>query len=432
MGAKVNARDRFLVLISAFLGWLLAGSIMSLGPLAGRSAIKDLLPGADETDVVGWFAVIISAFLLGAAAGGLLFGWLGDRLGRARAMGLSILWYSVFTGVTYLATDVYSLTILRFVACMGVGGMWPNGVALTSEVWSNVSRPLLSGLIGTAANLGFMLASGLTTVFPISTENWQSVFLAASLPALLGLFVLAFVPESAGWKAQQQTSKDSGSSVAEVFRPPLLRLTLLGICLGAIPLLGNWGGANWLVPWAGQVGESGRSRDSEAEPAAETAAAPRQVDLRLKSRTQFYKSSGAAVGALLGGWLASQLGRRSTYFLISLLSLATSSYIFWFLDPLDPHFLGWVAAIGFFGTVYFGWLPLYLPELFPQRVRATGTGVTFNFGRILTAVAVLMVGQFNLIVAGNYAEIGRVTCLIYLVGMVLICFAPDTRRDVEF
>ena len=288
--------------------------------------------------------------------------------------------------------------------------MWPNGVSLASEAWSNVSRPLLAGLIGTSANLGFILLSQIAIYYPITPDSWRWTFLVGALPAILGVYVLACVPESPRWLASAKSTeeKPSSSPAAEIFQSPLLKYTLLGITLGMIPLLGNWGGANWLVPWAGKVG-------GEADP-------------YLKAYTQWSRSGGAALGALLGGWLASQFGRRSTYFFVSLASLVTSIYIFWKLTPTHPAFLTYTFLIGFFGTVYFGWLPLYLPELFPTRVRATGTGVTFNFGRIISAFAVLGVGQLMVVFEGDYARVGQATCLIYVLGMIVICFAPDTSK----
>jgi len=340
---------------------------MVLIPLAGRSANISFFGPGHEAEVANWFSRYICAFLLGAAVGGLLFGWLGDRIGRAKAMGLSIICYSALTGLAYFAQSPSQLVALRFLACLGVGGMWPNGIALASEAWANISRPLLSGLIGTSANLGFMLLALIALYQPITPDHWRWVFLLGAAPVFLGIGVLLFVPESPRWLASARTSgsQKSASPVAEVFRPPLLKYTMIGICLGMIPLLGNWGGANWLVPWAGQVGG--------------------EDDPYLKAWTQWTRSGGAALGALLGGWLASRFGRRTTYFLVSLASLLSSSFVFWTLTPGDPGFLAGVFVLGFFGTVYFGWLPLYLPELFPTRVRATGSGVTFNFGRILVA-----------------------------------------------
>jgi MFS family permease len=140
------------------------------------------------------------------------------------------------------------------------------------------------------------------------------------------------------------------------------------------------------------------------------------------------RSGGAVFGSLLGGWIASLLGRRFTYFLISLASFATSSFIYSFLTPADPWFSTFAFLLGFVGVTYFGWLPLYLPELFPTRVRATGTGVTFNSGRILAAVSVLGAGVLAGWFHGDYARVGTFTGFVYVAGMVAICFAPDTSK----
>ncbi len=407
---ELSGPERILIVITAFLGWFGAGLIMVLVPLAGRSANISFFGPGNEAEVGNWFARYICAFLLGAAVGGLLFGWLGDRIGRAKAMGWSIICYSALTGLTYFVQSPSQLVVLRFLACMGIGGMWPNGVALASEAWANVSRPLLAGLIGTSANLGFMLLAFVAMYQPITPESWRWVFLVGAVPGVLGIVVLFTVPESPRWLAttRAQSIESTSSPVAEVFRPPLLKYTMIGICLGMIPLLGNWGGANWLVPWAGQVGG--------------------EEDPFLKAWTQWTRSGGAAIGALMGGWLASRFGRRRTYFLVSLASLISSIYVFWTLTPGDQGFLAGAFVLGFFGTVYFGWLPLYLPELFPTRVRATGSGVTFNFGRIATAIGVLGVGQLMIAFDGDYARVGQVTCMVYVLGMIIICFAPDTSK----
>jgi hypothetical protein len=288
--------------------------------------------------------------------------------------------------------------------------VWPNGVSLSAEALPSMSRPWLAGLFGCTANLGLMLLAVLAWWEPITPDHWRWVMLVAAAPALLGAFIVLCVPESPSWLASRHEAERDGiaaSPVVEVFRPPLLKYTILGILLGTIPQMGNWGATNWLVPWANQVqehvGEHG-----------------------LSAWTQWTKSSGALVGSLVGGALAALCGRRSAYFLISLLSLATSFYIFHNLSPLDESFLSWVFVQGFFCTLYFGWLPLYLPELFPTRVRATGTGLCFNWGRAATAVGVLLSGQLMLALDGDYARVGQVTCLIYGLGMVVILFAPDT------
>lgn len=430
---EMSRRDRYVILLAAFLGWMFAGMEMAIFPLAARPATIDLLGRVSEGQLAKWFAWYTCAFLMGAAVGGLAFGWLGDRAGRVKAMAASIIWYSSLTGVSYFSQTAEQLLILRFLASMGIGGMWPSGVSLTSEAWPDVSRPMLAGLIGTAANVGIVLMGVIGFQVAIEPTHWRWVLLVGGMPIFLGFFVLACVRESPEWLLERNRQKTFGSHtpIAEVFKPPLLRLTLLGICLGAIPLLGGWGSANWLIPWAGQVYE--------------------KTDPNFKGLTVICRSSGAVLGSLLGGWLASQFGRRSTYFVISLGSLLTSGYLFRNLTPessLSPAtaqlisdylpwisadkpgllFLVWAFLLGFVATIYFGWLPLYLPELFPTRARATGSGVTFNFGRIVATAGVLGAGALMVHYKGDYAKVGTITSLIYALGMVVILFAPDTSQ----
>src|SRR5256885_554577 len=136
------------------------------------------------------------------------------------------------------------------------------------------------------------------------------------------------------------------------------------------------------------------------------------------------------VGSSCGGWIAGARGSRKSYFLICLGSLLTSGYLFWFLTPIDRAFLPWMFVTGVVATTAFGWLPLYLPQLFPTEVRATGSGVTFNFGRIMTVVGVVGSGFLLSAFAGDYAKAGRVTHLIFAVGMVVILFAPDFSTPI--
>jgi MFS family permease len=134
------------------------------------------------------------------------------------------------------------------------------------------------------------------------------------------------------------------------------------------------------------------------------------------------------VGSLLGGVIASLLGRRLTYFLISLASLAVGEYICLAMTPDEYGFAAMVFAVGFISTIFFGWLPLYLPELFPTHARAAGAGVSFNFGRILTGLGVLATGAITKWFHEDYGRAGSVTMLVYALGMLVILFAPDTTR----
>jgi SHS family sialic acid transporter-like MFS transporter len=339
----------------------------------------------------------------------LVFGWVGDRQGRVRAMVLSILCYSIFAGICYFASSPEQLLLLRFLSSMGVGGMWPAAVALASEAWSSGSRPLLSGIIGSSANIGICGMGIIGWNIPITQAEWRWVMPIASVPILLAIVVAIIVPESPAWRRLKLAGSGSPQKKSrwEVFEPKLLPVTLIGIALAGIPLLGGWGTTSWLIPWSEKV--------LATKPEA-------------KAVASIMRAGGGAIGSFLGGVLANYFGRRGTYFAISLASLLAAQGVFWFIDPTSPFFTTSVFVVGFISMIYFGWLPLYLPELFPTHVRTTGSGVSFNFGRIATAFGVLGAGVISGFFNGDYAATGKVTSLVYLLGMIAICFAPDTSK----
>src|SRR5687768_3030067 len=172
--SSISQTGRIAVVVATFLGWLCAGVQLGLMPLASLSVTRDLLGPAFTDAIAGaWFARYTAALMLGAALGGLWLGGLGDRIGRARAMACSILCYSIFGGAGYFVTNQEQLLALRFLTGLGIGGMWPNGVALVAEVWSDVSRPMLAGLIGMAANVGVFVTSQLGTFWKVTPESWR-------------------------------------------------------------------------------------------------------------------------------------------------------------------------------------------------------------------------------------------------------------------
>ncbi|MBC8350555.1 MAG: MFS transporter [Planctomycetes bacterium] len=402
-----------LVLVTAFLGWMCAGWQLAISSLAMRDAAKDLLGSGNEGDVGAWFGRLICAFLLGAAFGGYVFGFAGDRLGRAKAMGLSILWYSGFSAATVFVTDPWQLLACRFLGCMGIGGMWPNGIALVSEAWPNISRPFLAGAIGTAANFGIMILSAVASWKTVTAEDWRWIMWFGSTPFILGLFVLFAVPESPKWLAlqdgEEEDSQAKRAGIGEIFKRPLIATTILGIALGTVPLFGGWGSSTWVMPWAAA-----------------------QEDMpELKAHLSLARSLTGTISSLLGGGIAMLLGRRRSYFIASLGALVSAQVLFWFLTPEANQgwFIFWFGMLGFFSGFFFGWLPLFLPELFPTRVRSTGAGVSFNWGRIVTALGVVASSYLlQHVFGGDYAQIGRVTSLVYVAGMIVILFAPDTSN----
>jgi MFS family permease len=405
---RVTTPAQWFVLAAAFLGWMFDGVEMGIFPLVARPALQSMMPASalGQDQFVGiWMGRITALFLVGAAGGGLAFGWLGDRMGRVRAMTLSILTYSIFTGLCFFAQVPWHLGTLRFIAAFGMGGEWSLGVALVMEAWPSGKRALLAGIIGTASNAGYLLIALVGLCFHVTRESWRWIMIAGAAPALLALGIQLLVPESERWKAAVQ--ERAARPVREILSSGLLTKTLLGIALASVALIGTWGSVQWLPLWADQM-------TGGKVPTA-------------KALAQILVSAGAIVGSFVGALAAGRIGRRPAYCVLCLLSLLFSGYLFRSVNEYGPAFLVLVTLVGAATAAFYGWLPLYLPELFPTRVRATGQGLCYNSGRILAAVGALTQGQLVAAYAGSYAKAGAMITLIYAVGLALIWLAPETK-----
>lgn len=401
-------RKQGIVLLAAFLGWMFDGMEMGIFPLVARPALQEMQAAAqilDEQFVQIWMGRITALFLLGAAAGGLVFGWLGDRIGRVRAMTLSVLAYSLFTGLAYFAQQPWHLGVLRFIAALGMGGEWSLGVALVMEVWPREKRPLMAGIIGAAANCGYALIAAIGIGFHITQNSWRWVMVVGAAPALLTLLITFFVPESERWKESVKTGPSQ--PIREIFSSALLKTTLLAIAFASVALIVTWGIVQWIPLWADQMTHGQKPK--------------------VKAYIQLVSSIGAILGCLIAPLVGGKFGRRPVYFGLCLGSLLTCSFLFRAFSEYSGAFLFTVGLVGFFTAAFYGWLPQYLPELFPTRVRATGQGLAFNFGRILAAAGAWQMGALMGFFDKSYPKAGATIVLVYLAGMVLIWLAPETK-----
>ncbi len=430
MTTSLSKSSRYIVLLAAIGGLLFDGVELGLMPVASLSVSQSLLGDAFTPTLGGdWFARFTAALMLGAAVGGIFLGSLGDRIGRStRALGVSILFYSVFAGLGAFAKTQEQMLVLRFLVGLGVGGVWPNAVALAAECWPDKSRPIIAGLMGAALNGGILMLSQIARTWHITPESWRWIFQLAAAPAVLGLLALKVIPESPLWLASRSRRGDEADSskltpaassrqplpspLRELFRPPLLHLTLIGILIGSIPMVGAWAASKWMIPWADKVGG---------------ATAP-----GYKAITQGWWALGAVLGSFTGAQIAAWLGRRRAYAIMSAGAAVLTALMFLGTAPLQGSFLPIVFAQGFVATLFFGWLPLYLPELFPTRVRAAGSGIAYNVGRFATALGVFAAGALFAAMGGSYPKVGATCGLIYLLGIVVIWWAPDTTdRKLE-
>jgi SHS family sialic acid transporter-like MFS transporter len=397
---------RMAVLGASVLGLVFDGVELGLMPIAALSVSKSLL-GAGFTATLGgdWFARFTAALMLGAAVGGVALGNLGDRIGRTRAMGISILFYSVFAAMGAWAQSVEQMLVLRFLVGLGVGGMWPNGMALVAECWPKASKPLVSGVMSAGLNAGILLLSQLARLWPITPDSWRWIFQLSGVPAVLGIIILATLPESPAWLASRGMVKKKQTPLADLFRPELVRITLAAIVISSIPMVGAWAASKWMIPWADKVAGA--------------------ANAEYKAATQGWWAIGATIGSLVGAQLAGWMGRRRSYLAISIGASVLTIFMFQLTVPLQPGFHAVVFAQGMVATLFFGWLAVYLPELFPVAVRATGSGLAYNSGRFATAVGVLGAGLLFSALGGDYPLVGSLCAGIYALGIVAIWLVKE-------
>lgn len=506
-GEPKDARTRltaamWMALIAAFLGWMFDGMEMGIYSIVVRPALTELLGPGLQASLPLYMAATLSPFLVGMAAGGILFGRLGDRIGRVRTMALSILVYATFTGLSGFSTHWSHLAICRFLGSMGLGGEWGAGVALVMETWPNASRPLMAGILGAAANFGFLASSGIAWLAKWMHWDWRHQLWCGATPAFLVFFLRLTVKEPERFMRAKERAQ--ASRLRDLFAPEHRRNTLVGTGLGAVAVLGMWGTWQyWLPSWAPdlatlekpivdeafkkapmrsqqsavsvadlvkaaqeaavaaeriaqrmrtghQDAAAARSAVSEAqkhltgrwqadvnkrqaavkaavaaiESANKTVGAARQT---ASAKTMQWMALGSIVGAVLGGLIGDWLGRRRSYALLCLLSVAIAMVLYFTVHEFGRRFIWLTFLSGMPITAFFGWLPLYLPELYPTHLRATGEGFCFNVSRVISAVGVWGTGALGKAVGIPHAA--AYMSVIFLLGLPIIAVAPETKGE---
>jgi len=395
--------------IAAWLGWLFDGLDMHLYTIVAAPFVAELLGGLQTSDPLvkeksSW---IQAAFLIGWALGGTFFGQIGDRIGRTRALSMTILTYAAFTGISFFAQTWWQLLIFRFLAALGIGGEWAVGSSLLSETWPKRWRPWIAAVLQTGVNLGVLLAC--LTTYVLAPYPKRYVFLVGVLPALLVLWIRRHVPEPAEWSKAKAAATAAGENpgIRDLFGPAVLRTTLLTICVCSLSLSGWWAFMFWnsqhLRNLPEVIGWSAERKD------------------QLVSTSFFIIISSSIVGNFFAAWLARTLGyRRSiTILLLCFFVAMVGTYSV----PRNYESLRyWIPFVGFFSGI-FGLFTMYLPPLFPVLLRTTGAGFCYNIGRMAAAFGTVFFGLFSKV--GDF----RITLLyagcLFLPAAMIALFLPE-------
>ena len=399
--------------IAAWLGWLFDGLDMHLYVLVAAPFVAELLGGISEKDpLVGYYSSWIqAAFLIGWALGGGFFGRVADRLGRSRALTLTILTYALFTGLSFFAQAWWQLLIFRFLAALGIGGEWAVGASLLSETWPRRWRPWMAAVLQTGVNLGVMLAALANFVRAYFEFSNRTIFLVGVLPALLVLWIRWAVPEPEEWEGAKRHAVHGQPGFLELFRGSIRRTTILTLLVCALSLTAHWAFLFWYLQQLRNLPDLADWSDSDKS--------------QLVSKALWLVIGASIVGNFLAGWLARGMGYRRS---IAVLCVAYFLSMFaTYCVPRDQEHLWYgYVAIGLCQGV-FALFTMYLPPLFPTLLRTTGAGFCYNIGRIVAGLGTVFFGLFTKV--GDYRTALLYAGFLFLPAAAIAWLLPDLAHE---
>lgn len=391
------------VLVCACLGWALDIMDGYLYAIILFPAMSDLL-GTTESAAIGLYGgIVLSIFMIGWALGGLIFGPIADRYGRAKTMAITILVYAGFTGLCGIAGSWQELALYRFLTGIGIGGEWAAGAALIAESWPEKSRAKAAGIMQASGGIGFFLATALYLF--IGPYGWRWVFALGVLPAIVAFYIRRSLEEPERWTK----AKGNRNPLPLLFKKPVRRDVLIGTGLAVVATFGYQGAIQWVPSWVAAMLHAQGAR----------AVIP-QVSLVTTTLT-----TGGIIGCLCLPFAADRWGRKCAlfiYFLGALLSVPTT-----FLLAQDlRHAVLAAPVMGFFTAGVTTGFAIYFPELFPTAIRATAQGFCFNFARFFSAAAPLLAGVLTS-AHGSFAPAIATIGFIYFAGLIILLFARETN-----
>ncbi len=420
-------REHWIILIVASLGWLFDTMDQQLFNLARRPAVSELLAarggGAASAGAIAEYAGYTTMiFMIGWALGGVFFGILGDRMGRVKTMIVTILCYSIFTGLSALSIGVWDFAMYRFITGLGVGGQFAVGVALVAESVPDSARPFALGWLQAASTWGNMLAAivgillGRLEEAGVIASAWRTMFVIGALPAFLSVLVMRRLKEPEKWQRAATSSVRLGS-MTELFSDPRWRRNaIVGMLLAFAGVVGLWGIGNFSV-------------DLLRTMLDRTTLTAGQKTF-WSSMTLLLQNFGGFLGMYGFTHLTHRIGRRKAFAIGFIAAMVITAFTFWRFDSFGDIF--WmIPLMGASQLALFAGYAIYLPELFPTRLRSTGTSLCYNVGRFVAALGPLMLGLLTSRVFAAQPEpmryAGVTMCLVFLIGLATVPFAPETR-----
>ena len=387
----------------SFIAGFFGGMLSTLMSVYLPVTVVDLLGYSDAGQIGTVGAFINAMFLFGWAVGGIIWGILGDVWGRSKVLALTIGFYAFFALLTGTASSWPLLVGYRFLTGIGVGGMLVITYTFVAEIWPERSRPVAMGILSVAFPLGIFSAGALN----LGIDEWRQAFLVAGIPAFLAVLAWIFLPESEKWKSQR--ASETGTVDHASLRDPELRMRLvMGSIIFGMMLIGLWAVFSWLPTWVESLLPNS---DSQSE---------RGISMMIMG------SCGIA-GGFLSGLVVKGLGLYRTMVLCYTACFILAMLLFMGNTVFSQVIYFQLALLAVFFGISQGSLGLFIPLLFPVALRASATGLCFNFGRFVTATAVFFVGALAVVFNG-YGNAISFFSGVFLIGLITLILLKTGRH----
>lgn len=391
------------VFLFCFFSTLLAGISSMLMSVYLPVVVKGLLGNVSDEKMNDVSAIINSVFIFGWMFGGIVWGFICDRIGRSKSVILSTACFGIFTFITALSSSWFLVSVCRFFTGFGIGGLLVTATVYIEELWSEKKKAIAQGMVALAMPVGFFAAGAINNF----SQNWRAAFWTGIIPVSLALIAFFILPESHKWETGKLSSTLKEKRSTGIFAPDNKGNLMSGSIIFGAMLIGLWAIFSWTPTWVQNVSKSVNVEQQ-------------------RGLTMMVLAGSGIVGSFFSGWIVNAIGLRKTMLMCFAACFIMSFVVFKLNHDVTASTFAEMGVLVFFFGISQGALAVYIPELFPTPVRASATGFCFNVGRLFTATVVFFIGAL-VNVLGGYSNSILVFSFIFIVGFVATFFSAEKK-----
>jgi predicted MFS family arabinose efflux permease len=392
--------------IVCFLSTFFSGIISMLMSVYLPVVVKDLLGNVSEekmNDVSAWINCV---FIFGWMFGGIVWGIICDKIGRAKSVVLSTACFGLFALITGLSSSWLLVSICRFLSGFGIGGVLVTTTILVGELWPEKKKAVMQGIVSVAMPIGFFAAGAINNF----TEDWRTAFWIGLAPLALALFAYFTLPESEKWRTDKQSAKKKENINKQLFAPAYRKNLLTGSVVFGAMLIGLWAIFSWAPTWVQSISTS---TDVQQQ----------------RGTTMMILAGGGIAGSFFSGWIVNAIGLRKTMIMCFAACFVMAFVVFKLNTTITIATFAEMAILVFFFGISQGAMAVYIPGLFPTGICASATGFCFNVGRLFTGTVVFFIGALVTLL-GGYGNAVFAFSFIFIIGLIATWLAKEKTEKL--